>query len=257
MTQSKASLSRFLKGIGIRIVALGVLPLLIMVGFSLFLAARYQGDIQTVRELAQSQKAASAEINRHILVLKNGMTVITVKMNDMIGTHLSALLAQDTGAIKKIETQRDDIGTTTKQVQEEMAAFAAAVQPLGITPRPFATPDEATNGSPTIRAEGQLSLLATQLKSLPNLFATLASSNQATLKLLGASDFDGANSNFVYEEGARMAALMSAVRRVNTIVTDLGTAIVAAQSDEETAKLTQVDADLARPPPLQNGWSRS
>ena len=232
----------FRKGIGAKIVGLGVIPMLAAVaGFSVAIVL-LQTSSRQAAGLATEQSAQMADLSKRMIVLKDGSSEITAASGKLFEVHLSALLTQDPDAVKTVRDSRAAVEAKVKRFVDQVNDLEAHARDLGIQGRPFATAEEAAGTDPAVLAAGNLSLLLGLSRTLPNLMATFSQSNEATLKLLAAANFDGAASNFTYEESARLSTFNTALGRVGSVATRMTEAFFDVSHAQALARIEAIKA---------------
>ena len=107
-----------LQGIGSKIVALSVVPMLVVVvGFSIGMD-REQGAVLQAIGLASDQRDASVSLTRALLAIKDGASSIEAASGKLLDLYLAALLGQDASATKAIREQRGVMEAQVKRFTE-------------------------------------------------------------------------------------------------------------------------------------------
>ena len=189
-----------------------------------------EGSVRQASEIAAEQSWASAELSAKMLGLKDAASEIVAESGKLFELHLTALLAQDAGAGSTVREQRAVLVRKVGQFVGEVDAIADYAKRTGFEPTPFANAQAVNNPDPTVQAGGNLALLLNQVRSLPNLMAVFSKSNDGTLALLQASDFDRAAANFTYEESSRLTSFNAALTRTGAVATKLADALFQLQN---------------------------
>ncbi len=235
-----------LRGIGGRIIALGLVPLLLVMAISLIATDRYHSMVQRTAAFAQDQKRQVEAVDTGIISVKERLTEMLATTGQMVESHLNGLLNQDQTTIAETDKRRAQLQRTIDSFVSTVGDFAGILQPLGIEPRPFASPDEARSNDPVIQAAGNLAIVQGMAKSLPNLFKLFEQSNQGTLGLLRAKKFDEASSNYIYDESGRLVELNRAITRVDSVVAQLGKHALALEDRLSKEQDAAIKAELSR-----------
>ncbi|KAF0225412.1 MAG: methyl-accepting chemotaxis [Rhodospirillaceae bacterium] len=230
------------RGIAGRIVALGMVPMLILVVGAAIVVGLLRSSSNQALAVAAEERTKAAEMASYTLAIKDASSEIAAASGKLFEIHLTALLAQDGSASKAVRSQRAVLETKVKNFVDTANRFEALARTFGIEPRAFSSPAEASGNDASILAAGNLNLLLAQTRSLPNLMTGFAKSNDATLALMDTQSFENAASNFTYEEASRLTTFNVALGRIGEVATKTADALARVQSIDSEKHFVEIAA---------------
>ncbi len=224
-------LLKILKGVSGKILSLVILPILIMAAINVFsanIALSLFGESQSLQNKAIEASDRIMEFNNtlkgEMIVTGNIINIflqmhqisLLSKNSDMLENNIAArnesALMIDNFAQKTNEFERLLMTTVFDKNKEDMISRAGNVENAIM----------AKTAQDYLSALRNLKILSRVANSQVHVFDLFSQSNKATMKLIEEKEFKNANSNFIYEEAARLEAVNIAstkiIRNLNQLV---------------------------------------
>ena len=216
-------LLRMLKGVSGKILSLVILPILIMAAINVFsanIALSLFGESQSLQNKAIEASDKIMEFND---TLKGEMIITSNVINIFLQMHQTSLLSKNPDMLKNNIAARNKsarminnfaqkinrferllMTTIFVKNKEDMTALAGNVENAIM----------AKTAQEYLSALRNLQILNRVANSQVQVFDLFSQSNKSTMKLIEEKEFENANSNFIYEEAARLEAVNIASTKI-------------------------------------------
>jgi methyl-accepting chemotaxis protein len=214
-------INRLSLSIGVKVLALVIIPVLVLALLSIFTLSNITTDIQVLSEqnlVLEEQKREifnkKDQINRDANNLNSTSSRLQSQLQEM-------LLTQSSDSIKYYRQQVNNMNKQVINLNRDIREFNLLLENIGFI-------SQITKLKKYELADQQ-SLMAVALiiraAKLPNQFKLFELSNFVTLQKLASADFESATANFLYEDRARLQAVLKSVRELKNIFDKLAVQI--------------------------------
>lgn len=235
---SDATLMTKLKGIGGKLLLLVVLPIVIVLGVSIYgfqdLSRLFNSTLTGLATSAESSAKFRAEATH----VKERMKQLSDGVYRLILEHERQLLVRAPNGNDRVRQIRDDLGPFFIEVRDEVAAFDQAYTALMMSQMlPNGLEKDPIMAERHSEIHRKLKIVVRITGMISNLYALLVDGNERTLAFSEDASFDRAIANFSFEETARIDAISSEVERANAALVDM--LILMEEDDSQMRGITQ------------------
>ena len=225
-------LSRFsLNGIGGKVVALAVLPILFMTALSVVNANRTLGLFEATLDVRERNDLRGEEIRAASEAIKSEMTELLNGVGLLTRTHSTSLMAREREGVEATLAARSFVDSTIERIVRSAQGLKADLAASGLldTGAEADAQAGAADADAGIGEKGrkQLFIVIRLVNALPNLFDIFRDANDRTISLIEERKFTDATANFIFEEEERLGAMSRALAKISVNLNGLSETIVA------------------------------
>jgi methyl-accepting chemotaxis protein len=148
-------------------------------------------------------------------LIQNHAVLTLLEMSALTEAHQGSIMGQEASGAAQTDKSRATLTQSLKKLVSEVGETDGKIKALGLDPA-----IEKAKAVEDARAE-----MVRLGSNLDKVFAYFATSNAATAAMVAKGDFEGASSNYVYEELERFKALNNAISQAVKAVADLNACI--------------------------------
>lgn len=208
----KRVLSRFsLNGVGGKVVALAVLPILFMTALSIINADRTLDLFEATLDLRERSDLRGEAIDAASDAIENEMTALQNGVGLLTRNHHRSLMAREPEGARATLAARSSVDATIERIVRSAHGLKANLVATGLLDS-----DAEAGADAGIGEEGrkQLRIVIRLANALPNLFAIFSDANDRTVALIEEGKFTDATANFIFEEEERLGAMSRALAKI-------------------------------------------
>ncbi len=224
-----------LSGVAGRVVALAVVPIVIFAVLNVALATNTSGLFERTLESIEREILQEETIAEKARLVEEHMLDVVLAFGKLKDAHQRLLLTGNVSAADAVLKARTDTAEKAAHLFESAEALKAALDDAELLSGEQSELDLKRINF-VIRASGNLS----------RLFGIFAEANDRTIALIGAGNLEAAQTNFLFEEAARLGALNANVSKSSGILAEMlistGKAFAAKTHANREAANDQVEA---------------
>lgn len=223
-------------GVGGKVLALAVLPVLLMAGVNVFNIDRtfslFTNTLQT-KVAADKQREAIANINDDI---KNEMVILINSVNTLVSSHQNSIMNEDADLVEDTLNARDEVAKEIKPFVKKVAELPAVLNASGLLDLAADTPKGSEKEARLQTNKRRLSIIIRTSNRLEGLFKLFLTENNASIKNIEAEEFTDAAQNFFFQEKPKLDALKKGLSRIRANLNGLVTDINAIQAENRQSR---------------------
>ncbi|WP_282609887.1 methyl-accepting chemotaxis protein [Pelagibius sp. Alg239-R121] len=210
-TRGINSLKRVMSGVGGKVVALAVLPVVLMAGLNVFSMTQSFGVFSESFEIRNVSDAAREAIVHANDAVKDEMLSLVQDTNAMLKVHQSSLLMKNSGLIEQTFNARGKAGEEIDVFRANIRELSASLEGAGLV-----RSNAEAEGESELQAESRrrLNIVRRVAETLPPLFEMFVDSNNRTLALIKDENFAAATANFAFEETQRLGIVNKSLLKI-------------------------------------------
>lgn len=200
------------RGLGTKIIMLGVIPVLLMAALNLGVSFKtsnlFDNTLKTLNEKADNTDkllAASNQVSKNLVTVRDTFATLNA-------FHQKSILQRNQLAVKTTREMRTATAETFVGLQQTIAALGKTLNDTGMVDR------KDKDGAMQAK---RLGYLIRTSNNLPRLFDLYAESNERSAVFLSNRRADSAANNFIYEEASRQGVLQKTLDHTARVLDDL------------------------------------
>ena len=223
-------------GIGIKVIAVAVTPLIILGLISLFnLNSMFDlfKSTSNVRDHLSDQINAIGQANADI---QGDIMDIILATNAVMESHQASILAEDPEGAAKTLAAREKIRINLGQFSNHLETLKVALLAGGFISETQTNPATGTelDEQSLVRSSTKIfNIMVRSGQSLGNVYKLFSTANDATIQLIRKSQFSEATSNYIYEELDRIHAFNEALKKTSVAASDLAVKVLEKQKADK------------------------
>ncbi|GEM_PF-4043390 len=215
-----ARLRSAVTGIGVKVLALTILPILVMTALQIH-------EIKEVGETSDdimADSVAASEYRNGIILssitIKDEAQILSNLINVMVRLHQVGLLEEDGDLNDSVKDARVTVKQRIEEFQKKVTQFSETLLQGGLI-GDQSTPSDARLREISLSTAQSMNVVLQTSKNLSELFSKFETSNRRTLALSTAGEFFDAKYNFIFNELDQLDAFDAAMAKVSTTIDQL------------------------------------
>jgi len=220
------------RGLGSKIIMLGVIPVLLMAALNLGVSFKTGTLFENTLSQLNSKANRSDELMEASISVQRSLAKVRNTFAGLTNFHQRSILQKDKVAVFKTRQMRTDMENIFVQLQQDVGILAQTLKP---------TLDTQTDRAKAELSDVRLRYLLRTADNLPRLFKLFAESNERSLKFLEKQRADRAADNFIYEEVSRQTVIQDTLDHSTSILTEL---LLGTRTEANKERVSAKDAAL-------------
>lgn len=234
------------KGLGVaaKVIALGVIPVLLVMGISLFSSYKSADVFNQTMARSDSNAAMSSDISNISHQVKDALSALTVSINNVQQSHQSSILKKAPGGVESTIKLRTTAEGLIPAFGKKLTSLQAIVLNTGLLDSHEGEQETAEHKKTITDDIKWLKFLSKAPKNLTYQFSEYKKSNDATIALIKQSNFEGATGNLLFEEMARVQAITNLLSKTNRILNQTLVSINDLEQEQRLIEEKHTSAEL-------------
>ncbi|MDV7339503.1 HAMP domain-containing methyl-accepting chemotaxis protein [Terasakiella sp. A23] len=199
-------------GLGLKIILLGVVPVLLMAGLNLAVSFKTSDLFDNTLETLNKQAQTTDKLLNASNLVSDELVNVRDNFFKLNAFHQKSILQRNKFAVKKTRELRDSVAETFDGLQSTISLLDRTMKKNNMVDEK--TPIGATQAK-------RLRFLVRTAANLPRMFDLYAESNERSVVFLSNRRADSAANNFIYEEASRQSVIQDTLNHTSKVLEDL------------------------------------
>ncbi|WP_374763652.1 methyl-accepting chemotaxis protein [Yunchengibacter salinarum] len=220
-------MKELMAGLHGKILAISVLPAVLLGMANLIGNGQVNSVVSESRESVTALQARNAKVEDAVSELRQSMAQAIRQASAVSRVHQTALMTQNADMTSQTRSEISELKAVIGRLSSNSETMMTLLDREGFVSKDPAVTltDGKAAGSLPLDARRAFAVVMRLARSMERRLEMFTEANDRTIALMGAGDFDGASTNFRFEEAPRLNALEGALGKMDETATDLMAAV--------------------------------